>query len=135
MKRVLYIDDEANTEKMASKFEIMKDEGIEVIPVTRIQEVLPKLEELRGSIDLLIIDIIMPPEDHYSLDETDGGTTTGLRLIEDIRREYENLPIIIVSVRRLRRSEELEAKYNIADFLEKPVSAFSLIKSIRRVIG
>jgi CheY-like chemotaxis protein len=135
MKRVLYIDDEANTEKMASKFEIMKDEGIEVIPVTRIQEVLPKLEELRGSIDLLIMDIIMPPEDYYSLDETDGGTTTGLRLIEDIRREYEKLPIIIVSVRRLRRSEELEVKYNIADFLEKPVSAFSLIKSIRRVIG
>ncbi|HEX8145279.1 MAG TPA: response regulator [Pyrinomonadaceae bacterium] len=133
MKTVLYVDDEADTEKMSSKFELMKAEGITVIPATRIKMALDELEMRRASIDLVILDIIMPPEDYYSLEDTEGGTTTGLKLLEEIRRKYSDLPIIIVSVRRSPGVQKFEAMYNVADFLEKPVSAFTLAAAIKRI--
>lgn len=135
MSKVLYIDDEADTEKMASKFEIMKEEGIEIVPVSRVRDVLPTLDSLRGSIDLIVLDLIMPPEDVYGLDETEGGTLTGLRLLEDIRRHASEIPVIIVSVRRSPYPERISAQYGISHYLEKPISASALSQVIRSLIS
>lgn len=132
MIKVLYVDDEADTEKMASKFEIMRSMGIEAIPVTQVDAVLPKIEELGDEIKLLVLDIIMPPEDVYSLEETNGGTGTGIRLLKDIRNSYKTLPILIVSI---RRTGEIENQYDVKDYLEKPVSAFKVANTIKRIVS
>jgi DNA-binding response OmpR family regulator len=135
MKKVLYIDDEANLEKMASKFEIMQEEGIEVISVTRVKDVLPTLQEYKTSIGLIVLDLIMPPEDFYSLQETSGGTTTGLRLLKDIRDKYQDIPIIIVSIRRSDFADEVLSAYKISEYLEKPISAFDLVTVIKNILN
>jgi CheY-like chemotaxis protein len=132
MIKILYIDDEADTEKMASKFEIMARMDIEVIPVTRVEEALPRIAELIDEVKLLVIDIIMPPEDVYTLEETGGGTSTGLTLLKDIRKNFENLPILIVSVRRIN---EIEEQFDVTDYLEKPVSAYKLASTIKRIVS
>jgi CheY-like chemotaxis protein len=132
MIKVLCVDDEADTEKMASKFEIMRGMGVESIPVTQVKDVLPTLQALGDEIKLLVLDVIMPPEDEYSLEETDGGTSTGIRLLKDIRHSYKTLPIVIVSVRRIR---EIELEYDVSDYMEKPVSAYHLANAIKRIVG
>lgn len=135
MKKVLYIDDEADTEKMASKFEILRAENIDVIPITRVKDVLPTLSNLQGSIGLIVLDIIMPPEDLYSLEETDGGTATGVRLLEDIRSHFQHIPIIIVSISRHNFADDVAANHNVHAYLQKPISAFGLAKAIKGALN
>lgn len=135
MKKVLYIDDEADSEKMASKFELLRSENIDLIPLTRVKDVLPTLSSFEDSIGLVVLDIIMPPEDSYSLEETDGGTTTGVRLLEDIRSRFQHIPIIIVSVRRHNFVDEVEARHNIHAYLQKPISAYTLAKAIKSALN
>ncbi len=135
MIKVLYIDDEADSEKMASKFDLMRHRGIDVIKVTRVTDVLHEIEKHRSEIKLLVLDIIMPPEDRYSLEETNKGTDTGIRVLQDIREHYKNLPILIVSIRRTQGLEKIVDEYNVADILEKPVSASHVATTIKRIVG
>jgi len=86
MITVFCIDDEVNTEKMISKFELMKKRGINVIGENSISNVFNRLNEIADQIDLILLDIIMPPDNHYSVEETNGGTNTGFRLLIDIRK-------------------------------------------------
>ena len=131
MIKVLYIDDEADTEKMASKFEIMREEGIYVIPVARISDVLPTLNSNKDSVNVIVLDLIMPPEDVYTSQETEAGTLTGLRLLEDIRRYTKETPVIVVSIRRRPSAEGVLSRYGISEYLEKPISASDLVQSIK----
>lgn len=132
--KVIYIDDEVNTEKMASKFEILRESDIELIPVENVRDALPTIEKYFSEIDLVVLDVIMPPEDHYGIEETNGGTTTGLRLLKDIRTKFKTLPIIIVSVRRRQVSEGLLKQMNVAEYLEKPILAAEIAEAIKRVL-
>jgi CheY-like chemotaxis protein len=135
MIKVIYIDDESDTEKMFSKFDIMLDSEIEVVKVAKVEKALPMLDEHRGTVDLVVLDIIMPPEGFYSLEDTNGGTTTGLRLLKDIRKAYPELPIIIVSVKRTQTAEDTAAEYGVADYLDKPVEAFEIAAAIVKVVA
>ena len=133
MIRVLYIDDEADTEKMSSKFELLARHGIQVIPVMRVQDAIPTLDSA-GNIELIVLDIIMPPEDSYTLDETDGGTTTGLKLLQDIRKQHAEVPILIVSIRRMQVAEELMKQLKVKAYLEKPVSSITIANAIKKAL-
>jgi CheY-like chemotaxis protein len=135
MKKILYIDDEADQEKMASKFEILKEEGIGVVPVAKVKDVLPTLSNLRDSIDLIVMDMIMPSEEFYTLEETDGGASTGFRLLVDIRNRYKNIPIIILSVRRRESSDsEILSQYGVSGYLEKPITGSELARFIKKTM-
>lgn len=135
MITVLYVDDEAETEKMASKFEIMRKMDIEVITVARVPKVMKKLEEVQDKINLLVLDIIMPPEEEYSVEDTSGGISTGLRLLQDIRSKYKTLPILIVSIRGVREFDNIKKVYNVAGILEKPVSAYHVAIAIKGIVS
>ena len=135
MKTVLYIDDEADSEKMVSKFEIMNDEGIDVIRVIRVEDALPVLAREIHRIDLIVLDLIMPPEETYTLEETNGGTTTGISLLKDIRSKYKRIPIIIVSIKRRGRIEHIISMYAVSEYLEKPISANDLVKAIKKIVN
>jgi two-component system nitrogen regulation response regulator GlnG len=134
MINVIYIDDESDTEKMSSKFDIMLDSGIVVVKVAKVQDALPTLDAHCDTVDLVVLDIIMPPEGFYSLADTNGGTTTGLRLLKDIRRAYPELPIIIVSVNRTETAEVMAEEYGVADYLDKPIEAFEIAAVIVKVV-
>lgn len=132
MKKVLYIDDEADTLKMASVFEVIGEEGIELLPVSRIGDVHIVINENHHEIGLVVLDIIIPPEEFYGLDETNGGTTTGLRLLKDIREVLPKVPIIIVSVRRMNVATDEIDRYEISEFIEKPVETMQLLQVIKQ---
>src|SRR4051812_9185246 len=131
---VIYVDEEASSEAMASKFEVMKSFGVEIRPVVHVVDVLPTLHRERD-VALVILDIIMPPQLVYTLDETNGGTRTGIRLLRDIRREFPVLPVVLVSVMPREGSTEAIQKYQVAEYLTKPVSGEALAAVVKRVLG
>jgi CheY-like chemotaxis protein len=135
MKKVVYVDDEADTEKMDSKFDILKDEGIDIEAISSVGDVLPTLKRLDGSFNLIVLDLSMPPEDFYTLEETNGGSRTGFRLLEDIRKEYKDIPIIIVSIIRQTAINEELKKHKIEEYVQKPVLASELANVIKRILS
>lgn len=134
MKNIVYIDDEANSEAMISKFEVLEEEGWKIIPVVDIKDAIPKLREYRGNVHLIILDIIMPPKNLYTLADTNGGTKTGLKLLEDIRKEFANVPIMILSVMSKTDAEEQIHKYSVIEFLSKPIDGTELAAAISNIL-
>jgi CheY-like chemotaxis protein len=135
MMKIVLVDDEANTERMASRCELLKHTGIDVIPISRVTEVMPILDRLKESISLIVLDMVMPPEALYSLEETKGGTATGLKLLEDIRSQYKEIPIIIVSIRRMNiAATAVLKKYEVSAYLEKPILTSELAASIKAIV-
>jgi CheY-like chemotaxis protein len=131
---ILYIDEEANSEAMASKFDMMATCEIEVRPIVNVADALPALR-LQKDIALVVLDIIMPPLDAYTLEETNGGTRTGLRLLEDIRREFPRVPLVIVSVMPREIADSSIRLYAVADYITKPVNGSQLSECVLRVLG
>ena len=134
MKKVLFIDDEANSEKMKSRFEIIEENGIEIIPVWNIEEIIPTFKKHIDDIGLIIVDLIIPNEDIYSDSDTNGGTTTGFKIIEDIQRINPNIPIIVLSIRRKDSANKLLLKYKIQKYVEKPIDTASIIEIIKGIL-
>jgi DNA-binding response OmpR family regulator len=77
----------------------------------------------------------MPPDNLYSVEETDCGTTTGFFVIRDIRKVSNNVPILICSIRRGGPSRETLERLNIKDYLEKPITASHLAVAIFECLG
>jgi|GEM_PF-1222931 len=55
------------------------------------------LKENLADIELLILDIMMPPGTLFGSSETNGGLRTGLHLYELIRENSPKLPILILT--------------------------------------
>ncbi len=49
--------------------------------------------------DLIILDLMMPRGTRYSKEETDGGRGTGMRLLGDILKRIDRVPVIVLTVR------------------------------------
>jgi CheY-like chemotaxis protein len=130
---ILYIDEEVDSEAMSSKFEVMAEYDITVRRVADVADAIPALRSQRD-LALVVLDIIMPPG-NYSLGETNGGTKTGLRLLEDIRQEFPNMLVMIVSVMPREKAEDAIRQYSVIDYVTKPVSGSELAAAIGRVLG
>lgn len=135
MKKVLYIDDEADTEKMSSMFDLLTGRGLEVEHVCDVGSVMPILAKEKGKYGVIVLDIIMPPEGVYSLAETVGGTSTGIRLLGDIRKSGIDTPVVIVSVSRRGGFEGKFGDLNVRKFFEKPVDEDELADVLLSILG
>jgi CheY-like chemotaxis protein len=131
--KVLYIDDEVDSAAMGSKIEVLALEGIEVIPVTEVGKALTTLRQMVHQVSVIVLDIIMPPHETYPLDRTSGGTTTGLTLLADIRKEFPRIPVVIVSVMPEEKAREAIALLNVSAYVRKPVDGTAISKVLRSV--
>lgn len=131
--RILYIDDECGSDRFQTKVESLQASGFDVVSVASVENVMDVLEKQHRSLDAIVLDILMPPEEKYNLEETNGGTTTGLRLLRDIKghEAYKRIPVVVVSVKRKLPDEEL-IKLGIAGYLEKPVLPSEIAEALRR---
>jgi CheY-like chemotaxis protein len=134
MIHIIYIDDEADSDAMRSKFEVMQDFGLEVSAVTTVEHALQEIRR-GGPASAVVLDRIMPPGETYTLDETNGGTSTGIRLLEDIRREFPLLAIFVVSVMPSSDEKELVSRFGIKGYITKPADGEKLAAVILRALG
>jgi CheY-like chemotaxis protein len=129
--RILYIDDQIGTEGLSSRTELMREAGIDVVEVQRVEDVLPALRTHKDRIDLIIVDMIMPYGSRYTSQETEGGVITGRKVVEDIRRVDSEVPIMFLSISRQRPSRKFMERHRVNAYIEKPILALELIELVR----
>lgn len=115
---ILIVDDEPDVVFFISK--VCQPQGYHTITASSGMEALKYLEQLKGKIDLVLLDLKMPG-------------MGGIEVLKSIRRHYENLPVIIVTALSEKR-QECE-KIGIEAFVTKPYSLEELYKQITMVIG
>lgn len=84
-------NDLAHVEGFLGKLE---DEGFEILTATNGAEALELLKENYQDIVLVVLDVVMPPEDELAGRDTRSGHVTGIIVGREIRRRYGAIPII-----------------------------------------
>lgn len=114
MSRVLVVDDEAGMRKLVGQ--ILQHAGYDVIHAEHGLAAYNIIRELDGKLDLLISDIQMP---HM----------TGAELVDRLRIEYPDLPILLMS------SFADPMSPSAHDFLAKPFTATALHALVVKAIS
>ena len=92
---ILFIDDEERY--VNSYVEDLRFSGYDVIWETETDAALKFFEANYKQLDLLILDIMMPPGTSFDHEETQMGLRTGVFFYERIRQKAPDLPIIILT--------------------------------------
>lgn len=136
-KTVLFVDDEPWFNR--GMVEELSDAGYRVIAVAENgTKAIEKLES-EQSIDLIVLDIMMPTGDR--INDPKKGRRTGVKVCEYIRQDMRlRTPIVFLTViedeavhsylEKIEREAGLEPA-----ILVKPVAPLDLVEEVRRVIG
>jgi len=118
-RRLLVVDDEEPVREVVVR--MLQGQGYEVLGARHGEEALTYLEQVGGSVDLVITDLVMP-------------VMGGRELTAELRRRYPNLPVVWMSghpseveLRSADRTKELA-------FLQKPIPPGVLSETIARVL-
>ncbi len=118
MYRILIIDDEENIREVLSG--ILEDEGYDV---STAEDGLKGLEKIRGgNFELVILDVWLPGKG-------------GLEVLQDIKKEYPELEVIIISGHGNIDMAVKALKLGAFDFLEKPLSLEKITTLVRNALA
>jgi len=125
-KKILIIDDEPD---VASFFRtILEDQGHTILAASDASEGMERLRE--GSPDLILLDLVMPGK-------------TGVQFFGELKKDdrFKDIPIILVTGignemggDHRKFFEGLRSRVPAA-YLEKPVDAATLLKTVNRVLA
>jgi CheY-like chemotaxis protein/signal transduction histidine kinase/HAMP domain-containing protein len=116
-KKVLIVDDDVRN--IYSLYNIMDQEGMEVVVANDGKEALQKLED-SNDIDIVLMDIMMPEMD-------------GIECIKRIRQmdQFKQLPVIALTAKAMKEDKEKCLKAGASDYIPKPVETERLISLMR----
>ncbi|MBF0204782.1 MAG: sigma-54-dependent Fis family transcriptional regulator [Desulfamplus sp.] len=115
---VLIVDD--NESIIDSLEGILSDDGFEVFHAFNGYDALKKIETL--SPDIVLLDIWMPGMD-------------GIETLKEIKKEYPNLPVIMITGHGTIEAAVDATKSGAFDFLEKPLSIDRVIVTINNALN
>lgn len=116
---VLVAEDEGSSRMLYT--ERLQEEGFQVVETENGAGALAELHD--GVFDLMITDLKMPG-------------MSALEMIPEVRKEFPNLPIIVVSAYYGALQEEFQKKgFQVQAFFSKPVELESLILKARDLAG
>ena len=118
MKRILVVDDEKNIRQLFQ--EELLDEGYQVMVADGGKQALEKIASRPP--DLVIVDIRMPD-------------MTGLELMEEIRKTYKDMPMIVCTALRALQDDFTIWESQVSAFLAKPVDLDELKQKVKECIG
>lgn len=142
MKRnkIVWVDEEINSFILRPFIDELQDNGFVIIKINRAEDVINTLRnEADDSLSAIIVDIIMPPGEHYSRRKTDSGLRTGYLIIDDIMKEgiFKNVPIIVFS--SIEDPEQSLAKKinnsSVFYFCKKDYFVDEFVRIIKRIIN
>jgi len=115
--KILVVDDEDIVlESCQAVFEL---EGFEVMLVPSADEALKTMKN--DNFALLLIDVKMPKHD-------------GIYLMEKVRKQWPNIPIIVMSGYYTKETIKEAFKMGAAKFIAKPFEPDELVKTVRQII-
>ncbi|WP_022853836.1 sigma-54-dependent transcriptional regulator [Thermodesulfatator atlanticus] len=116
-EKILVIDDEESI--LASLADILEDEGYQVITAKTAQNGLEEIK--KDTPDLLILDVWLPDLD-------------GLKLLKSLRKDYPELPVIVISGHGTVETAVRAIKLGAFDFLEKPLSYDRVVVTVANAL-
>ena len=121
-KNILIVDDDSRN--IFTLTAVIEEMGGEVYTAFNGQEALDVLEEQKGAIDLILMDIMMPIMD-------------GLKTIHLIKEneKYKEIPIIAITAKSTPQDKEECLKAGANDYLSKPVDKNKLVSMVKAWIG
>lgn len=117
MKRILIADDTANIIQVTRLF--LEKAGYEVVAFMNPVDALRYAT--RNSVQLYILDIMMPGIDGYTM----------ARILKK-NSHTKNVPIILMSARGLLLDTPKDIKYNVYGFIEKPFAKTTLLQAVEK---
>jgi len=131
--RILMIDNDA--QKMSPLQETLKLYGFDVKFCRNVDTAMEYISQHTASIDLILLDIMMPNGNILKDIDTQEGKDTGLHFYKKIREKYQ-VPIIFYTV---VRNKELVKSFvegdEKADYLTKPQEPDDVVKAIYRLVA
>lgn len=110
---ILVVDDEVNILTLFSA--VLSKAGYKAIPARNGAEALDKYYE--GNIDMIICDEMMP-------------VMTGNELVKEIRKENQNIPIIMVTAKGSIQDKGTSYSSGVDDYMVKPIDCDELVMRI-----
>lgn len=93
---ILFIDDEEEMDSFKLGLELSEYQ-YQVILETTVDDAWEHLERNLDQVNLVIMDVMIPPGKLLEEEDTKGGLRTGLALFDKIRTKSLSLPIIVFS--------------------------------------
>ena len=118
-KEILIVDDEADIRDLISG--ILSDEGFETRVAADADEALAQLSSRLPS--LIVLDIWLQ-----------GSRLDGLELLDEIKHDYDDLPVVIISGHGNIETAVAAIKKGAYDFVEKPFQSDKLLLIVDRAI-
>jgi len=114
---IFIVDDDPSMRRMLRL--IFEEEGLAVFTAANGLEALASESVRAGEIDIVITDVMMPEMD-------------GLTLAENLKRQYPDLPVLILS----GCSDYLDiGSSNATEIMAKPFEVTALLGSVRRLLS
>lgn len=82
---ILFLDDEDVIELFVSEFQ---ERGLPVVFFSEIDKALEYIQRTADSVEVAVLDVMMPPGNHLTLIETQDGLITGIRFYEMLRKQF-----------------------------------------------
>jgi two-component system phosphate regulon response regulator OmpR len=114
---VLVVDDDARLRTLICRF--LGDNGFRVTVAENAGEARDKLRVLQP--DLMVLDVMMPGE-------------TGLSLVESLRAERSELPVLLLTARRAPEDRIIGFEHGADDYLPKPFEPRELLLRLRALL-
>jgi two-component system response regulator VicR len=118
MKRILICEDEKDTQESIKN--ILMKRNYEVYTAQDGQDSINKTKELKPN--LILLDIRMPKID-------------GIEVANEVRKFDNNVKIIFITAFQSPQIAKETSKYNISDYLAKPVAPKDILKAVEDALS
>ena len=118
-KRVLIVDDEHDICSILKG--ILDDQGFETFAAQKDEQAFELLRQHRP--DIVVLDIWL-----------EGSKQDGLQILEEVKREYPDLPVVMISGHGTIEAAVTAIKRGAYDFIEKPFKEEQLLLVLERAL-
>ena len=116
---ILVVDDESRIRKLIKDF--LHQEDYNVIEAEDGEDALNVYEENKNKIDLIILDVMMPKFDGWSV-------------LRKIRQDNTQLPIIMLTARAEEQDELFGFELGVDEYITKPFSPKILVARVNTIL-
>ena len=117
--KILVVDDEERMRKLIKDF--LKTKGYEIIEAEDGEKALELFEDKKNNIALILLDVMMPKLDGWSV-------------LRQIRQTDSNVPIIMLTARGEEQDELFGFELGVDEYISKPFSPKILVARVEAIL-
>lgn len=118
-KNILVVDDEIRMRKLIKDF--LKQKDFEILEASDGEEALNLYNNQKNNIDLIILDVMMPKLDGWSV-------------LRQIRQENKQIPVVMLTARSEEQDELFGFELGVDEYITKPFSPKLMVARIEAIL-